>query len=374
MKNQKGFAEFIIILIIAVVALGLLGFSLYENGKILILSPTETLQSTPVPSRNVANWKTYTNDEIGYSIKYPPASSISQCEDIKDSDYPTRDEGVDSFLLYVVPSHVCSGNDFVISHQQNEKKLTAFEYFKRGRKEVDCHNSDKTFVCILEEIIFESEEPQTVEYEITPLLTSNIPSLSVKSIRTLGPGGTEVLVPINNTIIRIYHSDTELTNQILSTFRFEQSNEPDISTWKTYSNTKNGYSFKYPTNWGIGAVCDGDQKKDVVRLGEHLLKHPSQDCGTANIPSPIMFFIDNEIPNFPNYRIVEQRTIKAGNANLQYFELSLQDKSTGGHQEIFIFYTPLPDGKYLISRTGAYPSHTLKENFNNIMSTFRFLK
>ena len=50
-------------------------------------------------------------------------------------------------------------------------------------------------------------------------------------------------------MIRNNYLNEELFNQILSTFKFTDSSSQssaDTSTWKTYTDTALGFSFKYP--------------------------------------------------------------------------------------------------------------------------------
>lgn len=44
-----------------------------------INEPSSTVQTTPTPIDETANWKTYTNSKFGYSFQYPPTLSVSNC-------------------------------------------------------------------------------------------------------------------------------------------------------------------------------------------------------------------------------------------------------------------------------------------------------
>src|SRR3989344_3818939 len=83
--NQKGFAELIAILVIAVVALSLIGFNLYKSGKIISYPRLETFQSITTPHIEVTDWKTF-NSRLGYTVKYPPDWFASQDPAIVDGD------------------------------------------------------------------------------------------------------------------------------------------------------------------------------------------------------------------------------------------------------------------------------------------------
>lgn len=84
MKNQKGFIQVILILVIVVVAIGgAYYFGTFKNKSDLSIAvPTSTpvasnqpiANSTVKPSTDsTVNWKTYTDPDRTYSIKYPPS-------------------------------------------------------------------------------------------------------------------------------------------------------------------------------------------------------------------------------------------------------------------------------------------------------------
>lgn len=147
----------------------------------------------------------------------------------------------------------------------------------------------------------------------------------------------------------------------------------DLTNWKTYQNTEYNFNIKYPDNWGIGSECDGDQEMDIItRLGPHLLKFPDSDCGTGNISSSIVIYLKAQLPVIDgNYRVAEQKVISTEDSQIYYFKLSVADRTQGGGDIILRAYTTL-GSKYLIIQTGDYPSPTLEDEFNQILSTFKF--
>lgn len=75
---QKGFAP--IYILIGILILGIIGGGAYYFGKSQVArsQPTQpTITPSPIPDETV-NWKTYTNLQYGYSVKYP--SSLNQSE------------------------------------------------------------------------------------------------------------------------------------------------------------------------------------------------------------------------------------------------------------------------------------------------------
>src|SRR3989344_5782754 len=82
--NQKGFAEFIVILIIALVALSLIGFNLYKNGqlKTSLYPETEKPQNENEDTVENINKETqlYKNLKVNYSIEIPSDWTIKEIE------------------------------------------------------------------------------------------------------------------------------------------------------------------------------------------------------------------------------------------------------------------------------------------------------
>lgn len=101
MKNQKGLATiWIIIIVIIAVIFGAIGGYYYlknQEKETPAVIPTQTVSAqttlsttapsvTTTPTNETSNWKTYTNNEFGYSLKYPQDYKISdQCYDSKTS-------------------------------------------------------------------------------------------------------------------------------------------------------------------------------------------------------------------------------------------------------------------------------------------------
>jgi hypothetical protein len=81
---RSGFAHLAIIIIIAITAVGAIGFYAFKNGQLKINPPEkQEASTTPALSTTVseppetptsnptANWETYTNSENGYLVKFP---------------------------------------------------------------------------------------------------------------------------------------------------------------------------------------------------------------------------------------------------------------------------------------------------------------
>ena len=88
MNKQKGLAPILIIILIAVMAVG--GYLLYQKQ----IKPVAVPQFSPSPvvspvispiassSADTANWKTYTNSKYGFTLKYPQNLSVKETSNI----------------------------------------------------------------------------------------------------------------------------------------------------------------------------------------------------------------------------------------------------------------------------------------------------
>ncbi|KKQ84418.1 MAG: hypothetical protein UT08_C0018G0024 [Candidatus Woesebacteria bacterium GW2011_GWB1_38_8] len=143
MKNQKGIIQFILILGIAVVALGLVGFNLYKN-ELIRLTPQMNISPTPtnqVPTSSIENWKTYTNSDKIVNFKYPP----------EFNEYNPLIKEDSTIVTLVTPdfeigeSSPISGTTSGVKLQLSKDKLNPSdtvvkrcEYLKKGRSKLKC--------------------------------------------------------------------------------------------------------------------------------------------------------------------------------------------------------------------------------------------
>ena len=166
-------------------------------------------------SIDTSTWKTYTNTQYGFELKYP-------------SDW--RVAGPGTFVGFgpvSIPEDTLFG---------------VFNTLKVPSLGID---------------------PANPNHEITKIEDAYINGLPAKRIydRNISANqvSTELYITHGNTIIAVgqptlnnsdypfSHSYNTIINQILSTFKFTDS--IDTSTWKTYTNTQYGFEMKYPASW-----------------------------------------------------------------------------------------------------------------------------
>lgn len=188
------------ILIVILITLGVGGYLLFQKQVKPVVVPQQTAQSTT--SAETASWKTYTNTEVGFSIKYPNDILVQLVCPYEESKnfYLAKREGWDSAEFK---------KENVINMQT-------------------CGRGGKYFLEI------KVQDRQAVKPKADKLVTEDIlvgGKNAKKYIVTIKPEGSlleywfaEIQVFYNNkTYILSYDdkNDEETINQILSTFRFD---------------------------------------------------------------------------------------------------------------------------------------------------------
>ena len=187
-----------------------------------IPSPTPLAVIKPTPTSDLtANWKTYTNTKYGYSFKYP-------------SSFFVREETTGGILY--VDLKDSSGSEFRFESSSGPNGW--FEHFKS-----------------------KSEE------NINGLLWVVVPKSTYCDAGNCGPTASGYYIKANTFYIAVSDFSKEssssiMLNQILSTFKFLDQNQTDISNWKTYTSKDINVSFNYPSNFAVY-----EQYVDPARIG-----------------------------------------------------------------------------------------------------------
>lgn len=183
MNNQKGLAPILIIILIAVAIIG--GYLIYQKQLESVFQQT---QSTPAPvfkkessaPAEIADWKTYTNKDMSFSITYPPNWQII-------IDKPNK----------AVLGFEDAGPSFFTQLYPNPKRLSLKNWFNENRS-----------------LLFQTG----VDFTFSEITIDNHSGLKAS-----GGFGPFVLLdaPPKESIIVVGGESLEF-NQILSTFKFLQ--------------------------------------------------------------------------------------------------------------------------------------------------------
>ena len=108
-KNSKGYAQFLLSLILSFVLITGIGYWAYKNGQIR-LTPQQRLAPTPTPTlKTTANWKTYRNKKHGFVFKYPQVWVQKQSYGGKGEEWLIIfgiDKGRDNIITSTEPGNV----------------------------------------------------------------------------------------------------------------------------------------------------------------------------------------------------------------------------------------------------------------------------
>jgi hypothetical protein len=236
--RQKGISTLIGILIIVVASVILFGgvfayqyFATKNNDQLQVQSQQQvTNQQTNnnQPTNQIAGWKTYTNTQYGFEIKYP---------DGWDNKIGGQGKMGEFSLLSLDINK--NSSDFNLNRTPYVRLVVENENFRLGTRdwkkfELGQIRGNISYSATVYEIVFVSSQGQN--FYIT---TKNNPETD------------------------------NITKQILSTFKFTTPID-QTAGWKTYTNTQYGYEIKYPKDWsistssgGLGIYCNfqnGDKK------------------------------------------------------------------------------------------------------------------
>ncbi|MBI2599698.1 hypothetical protein HYW43_02130 [Candidatus Daviesbacteria bacterium] len=214
---QKGFAPILILLGILVIGLGIAG-AWYTK---LIQIPRFEAERRNLDE--TASWKTYTNPEFGYSIKYNPNYVIS--EEPKSDTFLS--------LTSFKTADKTDKNEFSIQVRNS----TLAEEVQYQKWTVEGHIPAK--LTKVEKITLNGFSAELLEY--TPEQSET--------------GKTLFVIVNNNKYSYVISGNPQVVSQLIPTFKFLDSSQADETiSWKTYIDEVNKLSLKYPERWHEEAI------------------------------------------------------------------------------------------------------------------------
>jgi len=218
MQKQKILISVIIIFILLIVSAG--GYFAYQK---YFITNNQTVKN------KAAGWKTYTNSQYGYQIKYPNDFQVSERPDY--SFFSNNDNQAN--LVLQILSYPAINNqslqDYVNKNNVNLNTCSSG----------DCPKFD--VVNTKKEIIdgYDAIEQQTTYSSIPGISFSTYfkKENSILCIFSINPGDA------NKT--GITQKDIDIYHQMLSTFKFTNPTS-QTAGWKTYADNVAGMTFRYP--------------------------------------------------------------------------------------------------------------------------------
>ena len=314
-KKVSTLIGIIIIVAIAVIAFG--GVFTYQYFVVKNNQTTrcETMgclpgvQTGPTVADQIAGWKTYTNSQYGFEIKYPnnlalslDGPNVAQ----KDLDAGKIISGTITPTYETVNFRDPSGiKKFEISiFHKTDKELTKENYNNFLYTSGLC---DLRYLYPKEEVV------------VNTLATNGVQIINTKFVDSNVPGGSRscyYLKNIDNNLIVISllapdsQSDYEATNKIvqvmLSTFAFTTPDQ--TAGWKTYTD-EYGFQMSYPddkeikTPRSIIVPCDDNDNpyegrrkpKNETINGVNYSVHKSVDCSATCLSTLVYVVVNNGI-------------------------------------------------------------------------------
>lgn len=230
-KRRSPFIFILFLLfLIALAGAGYYGFMYYK--EVSKPSPTPTTEPTPVATTDpTADWKIYINPSWKISFKYPQTWTDLKLEG--SESYVSKDS---SNIINLTINKGIYYNDkpldpysSAFSASIGQKVGEENEKIKIADLEIDGRDA----VVVSMDYLQSTQEPPSYSY-IYIIKDNN----SLFILNFWSQDGDKSKTNIMD--------QKETFDQILSTFKFIDK-ETDTSNWKTYTNTKYKYSFKYPT-------------------------------------------------------------------------------------------------------------------------------
>lgn len=318
-------------------------------------TPTPEVVATPTPDPT-ANWKTYIDTVYNYSIKYPP--------DWYHRPTPTEGfGGVATFANYD-PEEASKEVGRPVPEDKIKIQIgVSIHSLKSGqtlREWLDEKEKEEEGMSQLEVISYS---------EI--IIGENIEAIQ-KTITIGGASIQTIYFTRDSEVYFISGSSSSLTtfsstfNLMLSTFRFLEVSE--TQNWKTYTNTRDGYSIKYPKEWfleeGVGLVKFYNQDSNIHKFERTRETSP----GVLDYPKEDFIFDINVIDNvIPGPDLAQKSTIEIGELD------GAKGILTGGEGEKILMGYVIKDGKTYMFY-GRPADSNYKDDFNLMLSTFSFLE
>jgi len=374
MQNQKGFILPIIITIVAVAILGTGGYFAYKHysapkpvactmeaklcpdGSSVGRSgpncefaecPAVQNPSTEPAQNEVASWKTYNENDFGFSFKYPNAWIVN--------------DGL--------TSTTCCLNIF---NYDPLKKQEQFQ--KKGEIKIQIANYKKSASMSLKEFV----SSQTyMESNVKATQVEDIIIAGINGIKSNLIGDGTYYLPQSSTegisITVFNHPESrdnfrETIDKMLSTFKFTTPTDRTAG-WKTYTNTQYGFQIQYPNgtlvneeniNDGISVSFITSNGKMVIETEKNVLGGTYTPACNTSAGGKSFYKTINGI----NFTAIDISRLLSGSVSTSATEYCVLQNGTG--------YKLIPQIPY--GNSDARIDVNNDATLNQMLSTFKFIK
>lgn len=232
----------------------MVGFGAFYLGR-QTTPQSPTSSSFPTIAEETVTWKTYINPTYNYELKYPDIYKI-----LPQTEKEKSQLGVDT--------NTC------LTLNDTQQCILLINYWPNSFEE-----------------LLKLKAPTNFS-KATPQDFSSTNVKGKKYVYEIGQSTTQVVIlipkPNSNTgVFEISYTNypgeietVKKLEQIVSTFKFKNQTEADeTENWKTYTNTKEGFSIKYPDQWDLQNPSGPSDPTTIKFVGPVL--------GESNIPEPV---------------------------------------------------------------------------------------
>ena len=206
MNKQKGLAPILIILLIAAAVGGYFIYANYLNNQTRVTQ--QNTKSSPSPTDETANWKTYTHNELSYSIKYPQSWALDES----------------GTTIYLIPKELpkVTGPDqtLVFDIRKLIKEYALVSIADVGERDKSLSQAARIYGGdrLQEELKIDGLSViKVVKKNPAKLNGDGIPNATIIRVFTKNPQGNTFIIQIESVKIEEYLGSF---NEILSTFKF----------------------------------------------------------------------------------------------------------------------------------------------------------
>ncbi len=213
-NKQKGLVHILLLVIILIVGVGITGFIAYKNGQVRSIpsfSPTPTPNSiaSQIPNADLANWKTYTNNKYGYSLKYESNPTLEQrtCG-LKPNDFNGEEwfilqqKNQDAIQKICYPLESIAELQIVVESTDKTSEKSILQNFPKSNWNIS-----------IKEITIANKSGKMINAEFIGENESGLIQTPVREVRVFNNGYT-YFIDLTNFKLE------ETFDQILSTFKF----------------------------------------------------------------------------------------------------------------------------------------------------------
>ncbi len=232
------------------------------SGILFFLTPHNSQKELAVT--DTSSWKTYNNNQFGFSFKYPDGYIVSKENVVMEHKFVNNVDTYGYVGLSLNKSE--NGENFLLSFYRIRTDKSLNELSSEDEQDF---NKDKLLVDSFKKIKIDGIDAVRI-YNDDPTVDQD----------------TVYFVKDNYVYNFDYFGSKTNSNdfdEIISTFKFISTSTPDTSGWKTYRNDEFGFEIKIPNNWIIQKQNPDKLEGDLVFISPETKASEDQNDKNCEI-------------------------------------------------------------------------------------------